>query len=93
MWGYPAHIVQLADGRVLSVYGHRRPPFGIRACLSSDDGDTWDVDGELIIRDDLPNTNLGYPTAIVLYDGTVFTAYWGEDAEGVTTIQGTYFRP
>ena len=93
LWGYPAHIIQLSDGRVLSVYGHRREPFGIRACLSYDGGDSWDVEHELIIRADLPNRNLGYPTAVALEGGIVFTVYWGEDAEGVATIQGTFLKP
>jgi len=100
IWGYPADIVQLPDGRVLSVYGYRREPYGIRACLSDDCGDTWIIANELIIRDDLLSIrecmfpyNLGYPTATVLDDGTVFVVYWGEDADGVTTIQGSYFKP
>ena len=93
MWGRPAHIVQLPDGRVLSVYGHRRVPYGVRACLSSDDGDTWDYDNELIIRDDIPRASIGYPTAIVLEDGTVFTVYWTDDGEGRTAVEGTYFKP
>jgi sialidase-1 len=49
MWGFPAHIVQLADGRVLTVYGYRREPFGVRACVSMDDGNTWDMAHEFII--------------------------------------------
>lgn len=93
MWGFPADIVQLGDGRVLSVYGHRRPPFGIRACISDDDGSTWNMENEIILRDDLPSGNLGYPTSIVLEDDTVFTVYWGEEPDGVTTIQGTYYHP
>lgn len=93
IWGFPADIVQLPDGRVLTIYGHRRPPFGIRACLSADNGDTWNVEHEIIIRDDLPSANLGYPAAIALADGTVFAIYWGEDGQGVTTIQGTFFKP
>jgi sialidase-1 len=92
MWGFPAHVVQVADGRVLSVYGYRREPFGIRACLSNDGGDTWDMEHELIIRADLPTRVIGYPTAIALADGTVFTVYWTEDAAGVTAIEGTYVR-
>jgi sialidase-1 len=93
MWGYPAHVVQLHDGRVLSVYGHRREPYGIRACLSDDDGESWDYENELIIRDDLVKRSIGYPTATVLDDDTVFTVYWDEDAEGVTSIVGTHFKP
>jgi hypothetical protein len=93
MWGYPAHLVELPDERVLSVYGHRREPFGIRACVSEDGGETWDIERELLVRDDLVRRTIGYPTAIALDDGTVYTAYWDEDAEGVTSIVGTRFRP
>ena len=93
MWGQPAHIVQLPDGRVLSVYGYRRVPYGIRGCLSEDGGDSWDIDHELIIRDDIVGRTIGYPTAIALGDGTVFAVYWTEDAEGVTAVEGTRFRP
>ena len=91
--GQPAHIVQLPDSRVLSVYGHRREPFGIRACLSADEGDTWDIKQELIIRDDIPKRVIGCLTAIVLDDGTVFAVYWTEDPVGVTAIEGTYLKP
>ena len=92
MWGYPAHLVLLSDGRVLCIYGHRRPPYGIRACLSTDEGGTWDYDNELIIRDDMLNEDLGYPTAIEEADGRIFAAYYGQDAEGVTYVMGSHFR-
>ena len=88
-WGYPAHGVALADGRVLVVYGRRRAPFGIRAAVSDDSGRTWSE--EIVIRDDLPNDNLGYPSAIEYEPGRLFTVYYGENSEGVTCIQGTYF--
>lgn len=91
IWGYPAHVIQLGDGRVLSVYGHRRQPYGIRACVSPDDGDRWDYEHEIIIRDDLVKRSIGYPTSILLEDDAVFTVYWDEDATGVTSIVGSYF--
>ena len=92
LWGFPADIIQLPDGRVLCVYGHRRPPFGIRACISADEGGTWNVDGEIVVRDDLPNANLGYPAALAMEDGLVFTVYWGEE-KGITSLLGSWFRP
>jgi len=70
----------------------RRAPFGIRACLSADDGANWDAAGELVIRDDMPNRNVGYPTAVELPDGSLLAAYYGEDADGVTHIIGSRFR-
>ena len=91
-WGYPADLVLLSDGRLLCTYGHRREPYGIRACLSEDSGKSWQYDQELIIRDDLPNRNLGYSVSIEYQPGKIFTIYYGEDGEGVTCIQGTYWR-
>jgi len=93
MWGYPAHVISLVDGRVLMAYGHRRHPFGIRAVLTDDDGETWSP--EIVIRDDVPGTyrglNLGYPSVIEYLPGRLFAVYYGEDREGVTCVQGTYF--
>jgi len=91
IWGYPAHILTLRDGRVLCTYGYRRNPFGIRACLSADGGLTWDIEHELVIRADFPDGDLGYPTAVQLEDGTVFVVYYGKE-RGVTCIQGSYIR-
>jgi sialidase-1 len=88
-WGYPAHAVALADGRLLVIYGRRRVPFGIRAATSEDGGRTWA--GEIVIRDDLRTDNLGYPSAIEYQPGRLFTVYYGEDSAGTTCIQGTYF--
>jgi hypothetical protein len=91
IWGYPPHLLELEDGRLLVVYGYRRAPFGIRACLSRDGGSSWDLADELIIRDDLLNANLGYPTAVQLPDGRIYAAYYAEDADGVTHVCGSSF--
>ena len=88
-WGFPTHCICMDDGRILIVYGRRKRPFGIRAAVSEDEGETWG--GEVVLRDDLPNGNLGYPSVIEYAPGQLFTAYYGEDAGGVTCIQGTYF--
>ena len=50
IWGYPPELIPLQDGRYLMVYGYRRPPYGVRAILS-EDGTTWDVKNEFIIRE------------------------------------------
>lgn len=50
IWGYPAEAIPLKDGRYLMVYGYRRPPYGTRGCIS-DDGLTWDVKNEFVIRE------------------------------------------
>ena len=89
LWGYPIHCIRLADERMLIVYGRRREPFGIRAAISEDEGENWGE--EIVIRSDLPNANLGYPSVIEYGPNKLFTAYYGEDAAGVTCVQGTYF--
>ena len=52
IWGYPAYLNLLRDGRILCTYGHRRVPSGIRAALSDDGGRSWNLDEERILRDD-----------------------------------------
>jgi sialidase-1 len=93
MYGHPGHLLVLRDGRLLCTYGRRKSPwgtFGVRACLSDDGGRTWDIAREIIIRDDFPNANLGYPQTIEYEPGRLFCAYYGEDGEGVTCVQGTW---
>jgi sialidase-1 len=50
IWGYPAEAIALKDGRYLMVYGYRRPPYGTRGCIS-EDGLTWDIKNEFVIRE------------------------------------------
>lgn len=73
--GAPAQLLSLPDGRLVGIYGYRRPPFGIRARVSEDpEGRRWGP--ELILRDDGASDDLGYPRGAVLPDGTVCTAYY-----------------
>src|SRR5262249_54802637 len=50
IWGYPAELIALRDGRYLMVYGYRRPPYGVRGCVS-EDGVSWSVANEFVIRE------------------------------------------
>ena len=50
IWGYPPELIALQDGRYLMIYGYRRPPYGVRGIIS-DDGVTWDVKNEFVIRE------------------------------------------
>ena len=80
VWGHPPDLLLLDDGRVLCTYGYRRPPFGIRAVLSADGGNTWDKKREIILRADGGSTDLGYPSSVQLPDGSVLTVYYFNDA-------------
>ena len=75
IWGFPPHLLQLSDGRVLCTYGYRRAPFGQRACISND-GITWDVKNEIILRDDAYNGDLGYPASLEVEPGKILTIYY-----------------
>lgn len=75
LWGFPTQLLLLKDGRVVVTYGYRRPPFGIRAAVSKD-GITWKKENEVILRDDAPNKDLGYPASIELKDGRILTVYY-----------------
>ena len=75
IWGYPAQLILLKSGKLLCTYAHRRHPYGVRACLSSDLGKTWDYENEKIIRDDSLPGLVHYPTSTQLNDGTILTAY------------------
>jgi hypothetical protein len=75
LWGFPPHLLLLADGRVLCSYGYRRAPFGQRACISSD-GIQWDVANEVVLRDDAPNGDLGYPASVEIAPGQILTVYY-----------------
>ena len=88
VWGHPAHLLRLDGDRVLAVYGHRRDPIGVRACVSPDRGTTWDRTTEIVLRDDLgPSTDIGYPASTALPDGRILTVYYQFDR-----ILGTIWR-
>ncbi|MDQ8188411.1 sialidase family protein [Pelagicoccus sp. SDUM812002] len=75
LWGFPPHLLQLDDGRILCSYGYRRDPFGQRACLS-EDGITWKQSDEVVLRSDAANKDLGYPVSIELDPGRILTVYY-----------------
>jgi hypothetical protein len=101
VWGYPQHLLPLRDGRLLMTYGYRRPPFGVRACLSNDNGKTWDIENEIIIRMDagpaegeesrVGASDLGYPASIQLDDGRVFSVYYFNKGQSNCYVAGTFW--
>jgi Neuraminidase (sialidase) len=99
IWGHPAEIVELKDGRLLCVYGYRRAPFGVRASLSKDGGKTWDVANEIVLRSDGGSGDLGYPSSVQFEDGRVLTVYWinheknGDPQSEARYVAGTIYKP
>lgn len=95
LWGYPANLLLLPDGRLLATYGYRRAPMGIRAALSRDGGRTWDTARELVLRADGfgSGSDLGYPITTFLPDGHLLTIYYFNGQDNVTHIACTRWEP
>ena len=79
VWGLPSHLLRLKDDRLLMTYGHRRPPFGNQARISTDNGQTWSE--PMIISGDGPGGDLGYPSTVQLDDGSLLSV-WYEAMKG-----------
>ena len=92
IWGYPPHLIRLNNGWLLVVYGRRKAPFGERACISRDNGKTWDVEHEITLTD-APNSDLGYPASVQLKDGSIITVYYQQEKAGEKTcLMSTHWR-
>ena len=72
--GNPPTINQLADGRLVLVYGYRDAPYGMRARVSSDEGASWSDD--IVLRDDGGVAGARYPRTVLRADGKLLTAYY-----------------
>ncbi len=72
--GSPPHLLRHSSGTLVTTYGYREKPYGIRAMLSHDDGDIWRYD--YILRDEGPHPDLGYPSSVELGDGSILTVYY-----------------
>jgi hypothetical protein len=75
---HPADLIQLRDGRVLLTYGERNAPRGVRAMISAD-GRTWDKSKEIVLADDAPITDCGYPSSVEVGSGKIATLYYQVD--------------
>ncbi len=74
VWGLPSQLLRLRDGRLLMTYGHRRPPLGNQARLSSDHGRTWSP--PMTLTSDAASGDLGYPSTVELDDHTLLTVWY-----------------
>lgn len=73
------HLIRLADNRILFSYGNRREgEYGVLACLSSDEGQTW---GEPFRLGHMPSWDGGYPSSIQRAVGKVVTALYSDHPE------------
>ncbi len=90
--GNPPSLLKLRDGRLALAYGRRQQPFGIRARLSSDNGQSWSE--EIILRNDGGGWDLGYVRSVQRPDGKIVSVYYFNDApDQERYIAGTIWDP
>jgi len=78
--GSPPHLLRHSSGALVSVFGHRQPPFGQQAMVSRDEGRSWSA--PIVLRSDGPDSDLGYPASVELDDTSIFTVYYQKAAAG-----------
>ena len=86
--GAPAHLLLHSSGVLISAYGYREYPYGIKVMFSTDGGKTWDTNH--VLYENTVTDDLGYPATIELDDGsllTVFYAHPDEDSPAVIMQQ------
>lgn len=92
IWGYPPHLIQLRNGWVLVVYGYRRQPFGEKACISRDEGRTWDTENDITLTG-AASRDLGYPSSVQLDDDSILTVYYQASKMGEPAcLMSTHWR-
>ncbi len=68
--GQIALPLPLPDGRLLAFYVHRHPLGSMRLILSNDAGRTWDLDGELVVYENMGSGQRG------MAGESDFAKYW-----------------
>jgi hypothetical protein len=79
-FGFPTHLLRLRDGRLLTTYGHRRPPFGVQARLSTNHGERWSE--ALVLSDDAVGMDFGYPSTVELEDASLLSVWYDKERAG-----------
>ena len=72
--GAPPHFLLHSSGAIILSFGRRKAPFGQRALISYDGGETFTKEVEL--RGDATHGDLGYPSTVELDDGSLITVYY-----------------
>ena len=90
IWGQPAHLLLLKNGNILCTYGYRKKPYGVRAVISCDQGHTWS--DPIIIRENAPSWDIGYPCSLQLQDKSILTVYYFHEQDGIRYIASTIWN-
>ena len=82
--GAPAHLLLLRDGTLISTYGYRNAPYGIRMMYSKDGGETWNTNN--VLYDEGQSGDLGYPASVQLDNDDILTVFY-ENIDGISVIK------
>ncbi len=91
--GAPPHLCYHSSGVLISAYGRREVPYGVRVMFSKDEGKSWDTNH--VLFENPINRDGGYPATVELEDGsllTVFYTYPKEDGVAVICKQKWRFE-
>lgn len=87
--GLPPHVIRLHNNWLLVTYAKRWEPLGEFACVSRDNGATWDAANEVKLTP-APNGDIGYPATVQLPDKSFVTVYYqAENATDKPCLMGT----
>lgn len=91
--GHPFDACAMADGRLLVAYGYRHEPYGVRVRVWDPGvGDIAETE-EIVVRDDAPSGDVGYPWATAFPDGRAMIVYYICDDEGVRHVAASVLTP
>ena len=79
--GAPAHLLRLKDGRIISVFGFRSEPYGVKAIISCDEGRSWSEPFMLYNNGSIA-LDIGYPASCELSDGRILTVFYARPEKG-----------
>jgi len=88
----PPSLVRLSGGAILMAYGVRIGPSGARGLISTDEGETWPVEREIIFGDNATNWDCGYANALVLPSGRLIVAYYTTAQEDPWRCDGAHLH-
>lgn len=78
--GAPAHLLEHSSGVLISSYGYRDEPYGIKVKFSTDGGRSFGCSERLYTNELTPD--LGYPATVELDDQTLLTVFYAHPEKG-----------
>lgn len=76
--GAPMHLMKHSSGAIIGVYGYRQKPHcQVRAMISKDNGETWDV-AHTLFENPIIEWDLGYPSTVEMEDGSLLTVFYSK---------------